>query len=183
MAQTGWVSACPWRQGVFYLRTTHLVTYTDSHGTCALLCWQWVLDICTPLWKQVTSFSKPDGVGKVQSVRILKVFDGTSPREECTMFFNKPGQISSGSSSYRCVRVPGYTWPLTTLQSRTINQSNVSVKVDLLAILEHIEGTHEKYPGGPLNAMNGNVVLGILGLSTLGENVLIISNWTILRSR
>ena len=34
---------------------------------------------------------------------------------------NKPGQVPSGSSSFRCVRVPGYTWSLPTLQGQTVD--------------------------------------------------------------
>ena len=82
-------------------------------------------------WKYVTSLLKPDIMGKMQSVWIWEVFDGTNSREECPVYLDKPGQIPSGSSSFRCVGVPGYTWPLTTLQYQTINQSNIHVEEDV----------------------------------------------------
>ena len=129
MAQTGWFCLCPWRQRIFYMRTAHLLTYTGSHGTCALFCWYWALDGHTPQWKYVTGSLKPDMVSEMQSVWIWKVLDGMNSREECMANFDEPRQISCGSFSFGCVRVPG--WPLTTLQSGPIDQSNVSVEVDV----------------------------------------------------
>ena len=115
MAQTGWFCPCSWRQRIFYMRATHLLTYISSHGTCALLCWQWVLDVCTPQWKYVTGFSKPDMVSEMQSVWVWKVLDGTNSWEECMAKFDEPRQILCGSSSFGCVRVPRNTWSLTIL--------------------------------------------------------------------
>ena len=107
MAGTGWFCPCTWGQRVFYMGTTHLLTYTCSHCTCALLCWQGVLNICTPLWKYVTGFLKPDVVSKVQFVWIWKVLNSTNSWEECSVYFNEPRQISCGSSSFGCVRIQG----------------------------------------------------------------------------
>ena len=81
MAQTRWVCPRPGRQRIFYTRATHLVTYTGSHATCTPLCWQWVLKVCTPQWKYVTGFLKPDVVDQMQSVWIWEVLDGTNYRK------------------------------------------------------------------------------------------------------
>ena len=93
--------------------------------TCAPLCWQWVLDVRTPQCKYVTHSLKIDMECKLNSAWIQEVLDGTNPWKECTANFDEPRQISHGSPSFRCVRVPGYTWSLTTLQSQSINQGNV----------------------------------------------------------
>ena len=131
MAQIWWFCLRPWGQRIFDMRTTHLLTYTGGHSTDALLCWQWVLNIHTPQQKYVTHSLKPDMVSKMHSAWIWKVLDCTISHKECTANFDEPRQISCGSSSFRCVRVPGYTWPLTTLLSQSIHQSNICVEVDV----------------------------------------------------
>ena len=84
-------------------------------------------------------------VSEMHSAWIWKVLDGTNSWKECTVNLDESRQILSGSSSFGCVRVLGYTWPLTTLQSQSINQSNICVEVDvqhLLTILQQIKGMH-----------------------------------------
>ena len=49
---------------------------------------------------------------------------------------------------------------------------------DIFWLSLDIERMREKHPASSLNAMNVNVVIGILGLSTLGENLLVVTNWT-----
>ena len=145
MAQTWWFCPCPWRQRIFNMRTTHLLTYTGGHSTGAPLCWQWVLNVCTPQLKHVTGSSKPDMVSEMHSAWIQKVLDGTKSWKECVANYDESRQISCGSSSFGCVRVPRHTWPLTTQQSQSIDRSNICVEVDvqhLLTILKHIEGMH-----------------------------------------
>ena len=142
MTQTWWFCLCPWRQRILHVRTTHLLTYAGGHSTGALLCWQWIFNICTPQWKYVTGSSKPNMVSGMHSAWIGKVLDGMNSWKECTVNFDEPRQISCGNTSFRCVRVH---LPLTTLQSWSIDQSNICVEVDvghLLTILEHIEETH-----------------------------------------
>ena len=130
-AQTWWFCLCPWRQRILHVRTTHLLTYTSVHSTGALLCWHWVLDVCTLQWKYITGSSKPDMVSEMYSDWIWKVLDGTNSWKECMANFDEPRQISCGGSSFRCFSVPGYTWLLTSLQSQSIDQSNVCVEVDV----------------------------------------------------
>ena len=129
---------------------------------------------------------KADMVGKMQSAWIWKVLYGTNSWKESLVNFDEPRKILKGSSSFWCVWVPRYTWPLTALQSCSINKNEVCVEVDIrhfLFLFEHAKRIHEKHSACPLNAVNGNMVLGILVLLTISKDVPIIADWAILRSR
>ena len=52
-----------------------------------------------------------------------------------------------------------------------------------LFLFKHAQGIHKKHSAYPLNAVNGDMVLGILVLLTISEDVPIIADWAILRSR
>ena len=84
------------------MRTTHPFTNTCGHGTLSSFGWQWILDVHTPFWKCVTSFLKLDVVDKVQLTWIQKVLYGMNSGEDQVVYFDKPGQISCGSSSHWC---------------------------------------------------------------------------------
>ena len=86
----------------------------SCHSTCAHSVGNGYLTFAP---HSVTCSSKIDMVCKELSAWIWKVLDGTNPWKEHMANFDEPRQISCGSSSFRCVRVPGYTWPLITLQS------------------------------------------------------------------